>query len=252
MMVIDNVTVSESSASMEDLSVIYEKLVIFVADKSGYKLRYFDALIRQEQDEEDLEMNGAEEGRNSSIKSAYIQIKMEVSSEIEPVNIFLKLLQRDDQANSCLLLSIHHEMIPENFVVSLLKSYLSTTNEFDSLESSNWLAPAKIQPDSLNFAQDSEAFEQVFNVIKEALQVRSQLLSLVQTNEQVLEFDKNNPNEIICAAKNLKAQISMNSIVWVDENGTNQELISNLDAVGSKYRSVLDCLQAQLYLLLKQ
>lgn len=241
-MAIDNVTVSESSASIEDLSVIYEKLVTFVDDKSDYKLRYFDALI-QEQDEEYLE------GRNPSIKSAYIQIKMEISSEIEPVAIFLKLHQ-DDQNVSSLILSIQHEMIPENLVVAWLKSL--KTIEFDPLESSNWLSPTKLQPDSLNFAQDSEFFEQVFNAIKEALQVRSQLLSLVQSNEQVLEFDKNNPNEIICAAKNLKAQITMSSIIWIDENGMNNELISNLNAVGLKYRSVLDCLQAQLHLLLKQ
>ena len=246
-MAVDDVTVSEASTSIEDLSSIYEKLVTFVADKADYKLRYFDPSV-PEKDEEDLEMNGVEEGRNSSIKSAYIQIKMEISNEIEPVDIFLKLKQEDKNV-SCLLLSIHHEMIPENSVASWLKSL--GTIEFDSLESSNWSAPSNIQPDSLNFVQDSEAYEQVFNAIKEALQVRSQLLALVQANEQVLEFDKNNLNEVICS-KSLKAQISMNSIVWIGTNGMNDELISNLNAIGTKYRSVLDCLQAQLELLLRK
>ena len=118
------------------------------------------------------------------------------------------------------------------------------------------MVPTRIQPDSLNFIQDSEAFEQVFTAIREALQVRSQLLSLVQLNEQILEFDRNNPNELVLlSSKNLKAQISMNSIIWVstqEGSGVNDELIPNLNAIGSKYRSVLDCLQAQLEILSKQ
>ena len=102
----------------------------------------------------------------------------------------------------------------------------------------------------------AKAFEQVFTAIREALQVRSQLLSLVQLNEQILEFDRNNPNELVLlSSKNLKAQISMNSIIWVstqEGSGVNDELIPNLNAIGSKYRSVLDCLQAQLEILSKQ
>ena len=247
-MSIDDAKVSESSASVEDLSAIYEKLVTFVADKPDYKLRYFEE-SNQEKDEEDLEITG----RNSSIKSAYIQIIMEISGEIEPVDILLKL-QQDDTTVPSLLLSIHHEMIPENYVAVWLKGL--GTIEFYSSESSTWLVPTRIQPDSLNFIQDSEAFEQVFTAIREALQVRSQLLSLVQLNEQILEFDRNNPNELVLlSSKNLKAQISMNSIIWVstqEGSGVNAELIPNLNAIGSKYRSVLDCLQAQLEILSKQ
>ena len=249
-MAIDDASTTESSTSIEDLSAVYEKLVTFVADKPDYKLRYFESLA-QENDEEDAEMSG----RNSSIKSAYIQIILELH-ELEPVDILLRLQQAQDQSLPSLLLSIRHEMIPENSVASWLKSLGTIEFDSSSSDSSAWLAPSKLQPDSLNFVQDSEAFEQVFTAIKEALQIRSQLLGLLQSNEHLLELDKNAPNELVLLpAKNLKAQMSMNSIVWTESQegaGMNDELISTLNSIGSKYRSVLDCLQAQLEILSKQ
>lgn len=231
-----------------NLNLVYEQLVDFVADKSEYKLRYFEALERKVEadDDEEREEFEADNDRNQSIKAAYIQIKLELEGGTEPIDIFLKL------HDSILLLSIQHELIPENTSANWLKSFaeldIIVTDELNS----NWMALSKLQPDSLAFVQDFEAYYDTFSLIKDALHVWSQLQSLVQDQAGRLEFDRNALNELIYTENNcLRAKVTMNSIVWTSLDISQDDLISSLNMIGSKYRSVLDCLQAQLELLQK-
>lgn len=232
-----------------DLNSVYEKLVSFVADKPEYKLRYFEALESSEsskgEEEEEREID-VEEGRNANIKCAYIHIKLELES-IGPVDIFLK------QANSNLLLSIQHDLISENTSSSWLKSFAELECQPVPSEDTNstWLAPSSLQPDSLNFVQDTEAYSQIFTAIKDALQLWSQLQILVQDQEGKLEFDRNSSCDLVFN-DSLRAQITRNLITWTSANENDIDLIANLNMIGSKYRSVFDCLQAQLELLQKQ
>ncbi len=242
-MAIDEVTTTENNSKTteneEGIEVIYEKLVSFIEEKPNFKLRCFDALVTKatEEDKEVLE----EEGRDSSIKTAYIQIKMDMEA-IEAIEIFLKL----SEYSSNLLLKFQHEFFTENSISTWLKGL--ETVEFSEIET-NWLAPVKLQPDSLNFSKDADEF---FSAISEAFKLRNQLQNLVQDNFELLEFDKTDPNEIfLLPEKKLKAKITGNSIVWslVEADGNVEDLISSLNSIGTKFRSVLDCLQAQIELL---
>lgn len=242
-MAIDEVTTSENNSKNtendEGIDAIYEKLVSFIDDKPNYKLRCFDAIVARTSEEEEEVLE--EEGRDSSIKTAYIQIKMEIDG-IENAEIFLKLSEK----SSNLVLKFQHEFFTENSISTWLKGL--ETVEFTEIEA-NWLAPVKLQPDSLNFSKDADEF---FSAISEAFKLRNQIQNLVQDNFELLEFDKIDPNEIfLLPEKKLKAKITGNSIVWslvgADENA--HDLIVNLNSIGTKYRSVLDCLQAQIELL---
>jgi hypothetical protein len=239
-MVIDEaVSSSENDKNkFELLQVIYEKLVSFVSDKPNFKLRYFDDMLEgsDDQREEELDENV---GRNSSIKSAYIQIKMEIE-EIEPLEIFLKLSEN----SSNLLLTIQHEILPENGI----SSWLSGLETIENNSISFWIIPRKLQ-----FDQNSEIFYEIFSILKQSLLIRNQLQNLIQDNFDLLEFDVNNPNEIFLLPleRNLKAKVSMNSIIWnwINETSVDIDFITSLNLIGSKYRSIIDCLQAQLEIL---
>jgi hypothetical protein len=233
----------------EGLNLVYEKLVNFVVDKPEFKLRYFEALESEsksnDEDYEEEREFDHEEGRNSSIKCSYVQIKLELE-DMEPVDIFMK------QRNSNLLLTIQHDLISENVSSNWLKSFaelecqlLVTSEELNS----NWLAPSKLQPDHLNFVQDLEAYNETFSTLKDALQLWGQLQNLVQDQEEKLQFDRNAPNELICNNSSLRAQITKSSITWTSVNENDSDLICSLNTIGSKYRSILDCLKAQLELL---
>lgn len=251
----------------EEIRIIYEKLVSFVSDKPNFKLRYFESESDKNTRDEDEDCELELLGRNSSIKSAYIQIKMEIE-EIEPLEIFLKF------SDSNLLLKIKHEILPENGILNWLKeteTFEATeapakTPPPEATENSCWLIPKKFQFD---FSQDSESeiFNEIFSNLKEALKIRNRLQNLIQDNFGILEFDKNNPNEIVLLkpmGTSLKAKISMNLINWISEgneeidfdygscSSSDSDLIAKLNLIGSKYRSIIDCLQAQLELLNKQ
>lgn len=243
---------SESEGGNENLlQAIYEKLVTFVADKVDYKLRYFDALEAVE-DEEDLSAEPEiSTERDSSIKSAYIQVNLQVNPEGDtgPLDIFLTV-----QDSKILLLTVKHELISESGLVSWLKS-LGTIEFSDYQQQQDWLIPVKIQPDSLSLVPESESFDQVFTALKDALQLRHQILEhLNNLPFEDAKFDKNNPSQLIISsgASVFKAEITMNAITWNCESEKDSELVSLLNSIGSKYRSVYDCLQAQLELLSNQ
>ena len=255
-MAVDEMISSSKIDKKEEIEIIYEKLISFVSDKPNFKLRYFDNLGDKNSNTSSLEdeeqEETVEEGRNPTIKTAYIQIKMEIDEFSDPIEIYLKISE-----NFLLFLTIQHEFLPENLVISTWLKGLETKIEFLEVNenNSNWLAPKRLQPDYLNFSQDSEIFNEIFSTLKEALQFRNSLQILVQDHSKFLEFDKNDPNQIILLPDgNLKAKITINSITWctdgIDEDDLN--LIVTLNSIGSKYRSVLDCLQAQLELLIKK
>lgn len=253
---------NDKNNNLELLLIIYEKLVSFVSDKPNFKLRYYDLQPEEEEEEN-------EEFRNSSIKSSYIHIKMEIEEIIEPLEIFLKLSEN----SSNILLKIQNEILPENGISNWINNCMETieavennnnndnnnnsndNNNNDNYDDNNsndnnscWIIPKKLQ-----FDQNSEIFNEIFSTLKEAIQIRNQLQNLIQDNFNILEFDKNNPNEIVLLPleRNFKAKVTMNTIIWTSE--TNEtSLISDLNSIGSKYRSIIDCLKAQLEIILKQ
>lgn len=233
---------NDKNNNFELLLIIYEKLVSFVSDKPNFKLRYYDF---QPEEGEEVEEEGC---RNSSIKSSYIHIKMEIEEIIEPLEIFLKLSEN----SSNILLKIQNEILPENGISNWINDCIETiennNNNSDSDSNSNWIIPKKLQ-----FDQNLEIFNEIFSTLKESIQIRNQLQNLIQDNFNILEFDKNNPNEILFLPleRNLKAKVTMNSIIWISETtDTNEKsLISDLNSIGSKYRSIIDCLKAQLDIL---
>ena len=284
----DNEVVVEIEASKlknnnyeDNLSIIYEKLVNFVADKSeseiDFKLRYFPAKSDDEEEEEEVSKFNdfsTEEDRNPNIPCAYIQVTLKIfKSETETTNaeIYFKLVQNENGTN-ILMLTLEHESLSfgasiSNWIRSLETIEIVENNENGGPDSSSWVSPLKIQSDSLNFLPDPESFVQVFTSIKFALEIRHKILSLIENliesqNEinLELEFDRIHPNELIFSIPSLNdlkltAKISMNSIVWGCFCGggigddSHELIISELNLLGSKYRSILDCLQAQIELL---
>lgn len=263
-MVIDSSSIDENGEAVKDiksnanncesidenLNFIYEKLVNFVVDKSEYKLRYFEALnddkVRAKGDfdaeeDEDFKDFDVEDGeRDQNIKESYIQINLEIDkSALEPVNIYLII------KNSTLFLSIKHDLIPENISTNWLKTFVQIQHADDQNNVSTWMIPSKLQ---LFDSFDDELYTETFVSIKEALMVWSHLQSLVQDQEGKLEFDRNCPNELIYT-ESLRAKVFIDSITWSSFDSSHVELVSSLNSIGAKYRSVVDCLQAQLELL---
>lgn len=282
----------KNNNSEENLSIIYEKLVNYLADKTeleidiDFKLRYFPAIILSKKcEEEESEFNdfSTEEGRNPNILcSSYIQVSLTIfksePTETTTAEIYLKLVKSENgNGTDLLMLTLEHESLfggvsVYNWLRSLesieiventenenvIESSSSSSSSF-SFSSSSWVSPLKIQPDLPNFLPDPESFVQVFTYLKSALEIRHKILNLIQNQTEIkLEFDRIHPNELIFLLPNLNdsdnkltAKISMNSIVWGGEEGSKSHelIISELNSVGSKYRSVLDCLQAQIELL---
>lgn len=261
----------KNNNSEDNLSIIYEKLVNFVADKSeteiDFKLRYFPA---NSEEEEESEFNdfSTEDDRNPNIPCSYIQVTLKLfknETETSNAEIYFKLI-KNGNGTDLLMLTLEHESLSFGFSVSNWIRSLETieiveNSENDGLDSFSWISPLKIQSDSLNFLPDPESFVQVFTSIKFALEIRHKILILIenviesQTEIRLeLEFDRIHPNELIFSIPNLNnikltAKISMNSIVWGCCDESHESIISELNLVGSKYRSILDCLQAQIELL---
>jgi hypothetical protein len=234
--------------SKEILLSIYEKLVSFVSDKSDYKLRYFEELVAQEDDTENNDVDDdskasdyiVDEGRNSSIKSAYIHIELKRENDgDDPLNLYLKV------DNEVLLLSCSHELIPETCSATWIKGL--NTIDVSVAENSCWCAPESLQNDPI---QDN--YEQVFVALNDAIVTRKQLQEMIDETP-FLEFDKNNLNTLyLLPSKDLKAEVSMTAVTWSSDSLEYIELLSELNTIGSKYRSVLDCLKEQVSLLLSK
>lgn len=267
-----------SKNTEECLSFIYEKLVSFVAEKSeteiDFKLRYFPAVLESKnsvEDEGDFNDFIGEEDRIFNNQCPYIQVTLkifgpEIESEIDTTTaeIYLKLIATKNGPDF-LAFALKHESLPEGSGISvsnwlrsleIFEIFESNENIFDS-SGSFWccLSPLKFQPDPLNVVPDPESFEQVFNAVKSALELRQKILYLIKNQSKLnLEFDRIQPNELkfshLHPINDLKltAKISMNSIVWTCCEGSH-ELVSGLNSIGSKYRSVLDCLQEQIEFL---
>lgn len=244
----------------EVLQQIHEKLVglVAAAKPEDYKLRFFEA-IDESKGEDDVE---GEDGGMSlrlldNFKSAYIQIKMEAES----VDIFLTLqkghlyLSIRDEASS------NYSYLPDamNWIKGLqLIETIQNINEEDPFSSqSAWIAPTILQPPE---DDSTKAFDELFDAIRAAIRLRNRLANLFAEDRfaGLVDFDKNNVAELVAPSIDLHARIALDSIIWRkgsverEEGGgdySDDNFIDNLNEIGAKYRSVLDCLEAQIDLI---
>lgn len=192
-----------------------------MAEETNFKLRFFEHASEE-----------AEEG----LELPYIHLTILDSN----VNCFIW------QAGSHILLSITHESLPQGATESFLKDF-----PLEKADCENGVA--------FECLQDSDDLQvaPLLLAITDAITVRCSILSLLDAlilpDHLSVTFSPQEANTLIITSTGkpfLSGQIDAksSSITWSSLEG-NVPYLEDINALALKYRSTVDCLQAQLLLL---
>ena len=225
---------STAEASKFNLNSLYDRLAVFVTDHANYRLR-----LASEEDSPEAAVEDGIDGMNGATTTAF-----------SPPFIHLHILDLDAGVfvNNQQQVTLNHASLPSQ---PLIESFLRE------------LPLERAEPDGqLEWLVDgsSESIDGFLKVLEQGIREREQLVEMVEAvmvpDNLSIAFSQQEANCIVADSSltTFTARINWNTaaVIWTGGREEDLPFLEEINAIALKYRSVTDCLQSQLQMLIER